>query len=291
MCAVLAVAAIALGRPGIARSAEEPALPEAIVQQPRAFGYVLGDIITQRALLQRQGAPFDLARMPATQRVGIWLERRAAHIEPDADGRRWLIVEYQLINAPRILTTITVPPLLLESKQRDVKLLVPEWAISVSPLTPQSAFDASGLGKLRPDRQAKLIDTAPMQRQLWIWLIALAATLAAWGLWTQWRNRLAILNQPFARAWHEMQRLDAASPQAWQALHRAFDRTAGRVMHMESLPLLFERAPHLQPLRAPIEQFFAASSERFFGTGTQDATVSTRSLCDLLRRAERQHER
>lgn len=285
-----ALVALALCRPGIALSTQEPALPEAKVQQPRAFGYVLGDVITQRVLLESAGAPFQLAKMPGTQRVGIWLERRAPRVESAADGKHWLIVEYQLINAPRILTTITVPPLLLESS--NAKLVVPEWSVSVSPLTPQSsAFDTSGMGELRPDRPAALIETAPIERQVWIWFLALAATAAAWIGWTMWRDRLAALNQPFARAWHEMRRLDSASPQAWQTLHRAFDRTAGRVMHAETLPLLFDEAPHLQPLRTQIEGFFAASSERFFGAGTHSATVSIHALCDELQRTERRHER
>jgi mxaA protein len=291
LCATVAFSAIAIGWPALVLSAEPPALPEARVEQPRAFGYVLGDVITQRVLLEREGAPFDLAKLPAAQRVGIWLERRAARTETAADGKRWLIVEYQLVNAPRILTTISVPPLLLDSNQRDVKLLVPEWLVSVSPLTPQTAFDADGLGPLRPDKQATLIATAPIKRQLWIWFVALAATLAAWAAWTQWRNKLAALNQPFARALHEIARLDPASPQAWQSLHRAFDRTAGRVMHVQILPLLFERAPHLQPLRTRIEEFFVASSERFFGSGTPSAAVSLRALCEDLRRIERQYER
>lgn len=252
---------------------------------------MLGDVITQRVLLTSKTRPFELAKMPASQRVGMWLERRASRVESAADGARWLIVEYQVINAPRIVTTITVPPLLLESPQPDTKLLVPEWSVSVSPLTPSTAFDKAGLGKLRPDRQAALVETATIKRHVWIWLLALAATAAAWIGWTLWRNRLAALNQPFARAWYEMRKLDEASPHAWQTLHRAFDRTAGRVMHTDALPLLFEQAPYLQPLRARIEEFFAASSERFFGAGTQTAGVSVRSLCADLQRVERQHER
>jgi len=286
-----ALLALALCGPGIALATDDPALSAATVEQPRAFGYVLGDVITQRVLLESAGAPFELAKLPGTQRVGIWLERRAARVESAADNKRWLIVQYQLINAPRILTTINVPPLLLESSDKG-KLLVPEWPVSVNPLTPQSsAFDTAGMGELRPDRPAALIETAPIKRQVWSWFLALAATLAAWAGWTLWRNHLAALNQPFARAWYEMRRLDGASPQAWQTLHRAFDRTAGRVMHSETLQLLFDEAPHLQPLRGRIEEFFAASSERFFGAGTQSTSVSIHALCDELQRMERQHER
>jgi mxaA protein len=186
-----ALMALTLCGPGIAVSTEEPSLPEAKVQQPRAFGYVLGDVIAQRVLLESAGAAFQLAKMPGTQRVGIWLERRAARVEAAADGKRWLIVEYQLINVPRILTTITVPPLLLESSG-NTRLLVPDWSVSVNPLTPQStAFDTAGMGELRPDRPAALIATAPIKRQVWIWFLALAATAAAWIGWTMWRNRLA----------------------------------------------------------------------------------------------------
>ncbi|HEY4369116.1 MAG TPA: hypothetical protein VGN07_17915 [Steroidobacteraceae bacterium] len=264
---------------------------QAVVQQPRSFGYVLGDVFTQRVLLQLGDAPFEPATLPRTQRVGLWLERRASRIESAADGQRWLNVEYQLINAPHSLTTISLPPWELASKQSKVKLAIPEWPISVSALTPRSAFDAGGLGELRPDRQAAVIASAPIRRQLLLWAIALVVTLAAWLAWTKWRDRLSASNQPFGRAWHEIQHLDAETLQAWQALHRAFDRTAGRVMHAQTLPALFERAPHLQPLRAQIERFFAASSERFFGSGAPDAEVSIRSLCDELRRLERRHER
>jgi mxaA protein len=116
-------------------------------------------------------------------------------------------------------------------------------------------------------------------------------SLGAWVAWTKWRDHLAAANQPFARAWYEIRNHADAAPQAWQALHRAFDRTAGQVMHTQTLPVLFQQAPHLQPLHAQIERFFAASSERFFGAGKTDASVSVRSLCEELRRVERRHER
>jgi len=264
---------------------------EAVVQQPRAFGHVLGDVFTQRVLLQLAGAPFEPAMLPRNERVGVWLERRASRIETAADGRRWLAVDYQLINAPHALTTVTLSAWELVSKRGGTRLMVPELAISMSALTPVTAFDADGLGELRPDRPASVIASAPIRRQVRLWSIALVATLMAWFAWTKWRDRRAASNQPFARAWHEMRRLDESTPQAWQALHRAFDRTAGRVMHAETLPLLFQRASHLQPLRERIERFFATSSERFFGSAAPDATISIRSLCDELRRLERRHER
>jgi mxaA protein len=80
-------------------------------------------------------------------------------------------------------------------------------------------------------------------------------------------------------------------PGAWQALHRAFDRTAGRVIQSATLPVLFERAPQLAPARAQIETFFAQSNLLFFGSVTTSDTSLPRALCADLLRIERRHER
>jgi hypothetical protein len=53
---------------------------------------------------------------------------------------------------------------------------------------------------------------------------------------------------------------------------------------------LFERAPHLKPLRAGIEQFFEQSRDRFFGSKASQHSLSVRALCTELRRIERSHQ-
>jgi len=89
----------------------------------------------------------------------------------------------------------------------------------------------------------------------------------------------------------EMRNFDDNAPEAWHALHRAFDGTAGRTVRPETLPTLFQRAPQLQPCRAPIEQFFAQSAMRFFAGQATSGTVSVHALCRDLRRIEKRHER
>jgi mxaA protein len=266
-------------------SAPAAAAPPAQVIQPRAFGYVLGDLLTQRILLR----DFEPAQLPPSRRVGVWFERRGAKIESSSDGRRWLAVEYQVINAPQALTIVNLPPWELESKSGQAKLSIPEWPISISPLTPQNAFAKENLSELRPDRPAPVIAMAPIRRQLVLWSAALLATLAAWFAWLKWRDYQDAANQPFARALREIHRLEDSAPQAWQALHRAFDRTADRVIQRETLASLFTRAPQLLPLRSDIERFFRQSSERFFGTGLQDEPISVRALCAELRRLEKRY--
>jgi mxaA protein len=74
-------------------------------------------------------------------------------------------------------------------------------------------------------------------------------------------------------------------------MHQAFDRTAGRVVQAATLPVLFQAASHLDPVRSRVEAFFAQSRELFFGAGLPEHPISVRDLCGELRRIERRHER
>jgi mxaA protein len=85
-------------------------------------------------------------------------------------------------------------------------------------------------------------------------------------------------------------RVISSRPEAWQALHRAFDRTAERSLQPTSLPRLFERAPQYTPLRADIERFYAQSAALFFGDGKPADALPLRSLARRLRDIERRHE-
>lgn len=268
---------------------------EATVEQPRAFGHVIGDLLTQRVLLERGGREVQPQGLPTPGLVGRWLERRSARLKRDDDGRRWLVVEYQLVNAPQALATVQLPRWELPLAGGAGVLQVAEWPLSVAPLTPRHAFAAGALATLRPDLPPPVADTQAIERRIGLLCAALALVLAAWLAWWLWRNRTEAARLPFARARQELRALrddDAATP-AWQAMHRAFDRAAGQVVQGSSLPRLFERAPHLQALRGPIEAFYAQSAARFYGDATvpEPDPLSLQALCAQLCRAERRHAR
>jgi mxaA protein len=294
--AISAIATILVAIGATPASAQPPAEgnaappPNATVQQPRPFGHVVGDVLTQRVLLQFDGRSFEAAALPSAARLGVWLERRTPRIEASPDGRRWLTVEYQVINAPQALTTVSLPAWELESGSGGMALRIAAWPISIASLTPRDVFAKGELTDLRPDRPAPIIPVEPIRREIEIWCAALVATLAAWFGWFRWRDWRARSTQPFARALREIRRADDTAPEAWLALHRAFDRTAGRVLQSTTLAALFQRAPHFAPLRARVEQFFEQSDERFFGQGLPGAPLSVRKLCSELRRVEKRHE-
>jgi mxaA protein len=273
-------------------AAAPTALP-AIVQQPRPFGYVLGDTLAQRILLQSGGRNFDPAALPPVERAGLWFARRSSRIELAEDGRRWLVIDYQLINAPQALMTVNLPSVTLKSKTGNDALAVAEWPISIAPLTPRAAFAKGGLQELRPDHPAPTLPTRALRRQLEIWSVAFALTVMIWLAWWLVRSLRATASQPFARALRAILRSGDDNEAAWLALHRAFDATAGRALQLSTLPALFKQAPQFEPQRPAIEQFYAESSLRFFGAGksTPSAARSLRTLCATLRRIEKQHER
>jgi mxaA protein len=272
--------------------------PAPVVQQPRPFGYVLGDTLAQRILLESQGHNFDPAALPPAERAGLWFARRSARIEPAEDGHRWLVIDYQLINAPQALMTVSLPSITLKSKVSNSALSVPAWPVSIAPLTPRAAFAQGGLQELRPDHPAPTLPTRALRRQLEIWSGAFALAVVLWLAWWLARSLRAAANQPFARALRAIRRSGDDSAAAWLALHRAFDATAGRALQLSTLPALFKQAPHFAPQRTAIEQFYTESSQHFFGVGTNrppetwsGGACSLRDLCTTLRRIEKQHER
>lgn len=260
----------------------------ATVEQPRSFGHVLGDVLTQRVLLERPAAG---PALPAA-RIDLWLERRAPRTETDAQGRRWLAIDYQVVNAPRALTAIALPALSIATAGGP-PLTLPAWPVSIGPLTPEQPFGQGELQPLRPDRPVVPLAVAGIERQLKLALLALLAVLLAWAGWWAWRNRREARQLPFARAWRELQRLDdPTGPQAWRALHRALNASAGRVVQGAGLPRLLAEAPYLQPLQAPLEDFYRESTRRFFAVdGAAAATdYPLKPLARALRDAEqRQH--
>ena len=282
---MIAAPRIACAMAGILVATGAYAATTAVVEQPRPFGYVVGDVMTQRVLLESGGLELAPAVLPKAERVNVWLERRAARIESLPDGHRWLALDYQVINAPQSLTTVNLPAFELQGAPDGATLSIDAWPISVNALT------SGGSIELRPDRPAPAVATAPIRRQIAIWSSAFLLALAAWLGWLAWRNWRAAASRPFAHALHEMRHLDGGAPKAWRALHRAFDQTAGRAVQTATLPALFERVPQLRALRPEIERFFAQSRELFFGDGLPADRMSVRSLCAQLRRIERRIER
>ncbi len=261
------------------------------VQNPRPYGYLVGDTLVQRVQLTVDGKPVDLPELPRKDRYGVWIARRASSIERAADGTRWLVLEYQIINASKDVDVVALPKLKLLTTTRDVFIEVADWPISVGAITASQVRNQGGLMPLQADRPAPVIATAPIRYQLKLALIGLVASLALWAGWWRFREWRASEKLPFARAKRQLGFITEDSDEAWRLLHQAFDASAGRVIQPATLGQLFQARPEFEAARGAIERFYAESAARFFGGKPAAGGLSPRALCAELRAIERAHER
>ncbi|MBV9913916.1 MAG: hypothetical protein JOZ93_15150 [Sinobacteraceae bacterium] len=258
----------------------------AIIEEPRAFGYVLGDLLVQRIGLQLEGRAFTPESLPPVEKSGNWLTRREVQVESSSDGRHWLRIVYQLINAPQQLMTISLPALRLTGTGHSGVLSVPEWPVSIAPLTPREVFHQGALQALRPDRIVPAPDPGAPWHRLQYWSLALAAVMLVWLSFEAARFLRRDQQRPFAEAARRIRLHGEDSPAAWLAMHQAFDRVAGRSVQLQNLEMLFAAAGYLQPQRAAIARFYNASNARFFA-GAEPQPMGLRELCALLRQIEK----
>lgn len=251
----------------------------ALVEPPRWYGHFIGDVLQQRiALRDAAGQAVPLAALPEPARVDAWLERRAPRLEAG-----WLVLEYQIVNSPPQARRVSLPALRLSGTDRRV-IEVPAWPLSIAPLAVDDPAAPAPLQPLRPPPGQD--EQAPLQA-LRHSALALGAVLLAWVMLAAfWRWRDAA-TQPFARARREVHRVPAGAPEAWRALHRAFEHWAGRSLHRGQLGTLFEAAPWLGAQRSQIDRFYADSALLFYGGTPPGDPALPRQLSRQLARLER----
>ena len=261
------------------------AIAGASVEQPRPFGHFLGDLLPQR--IELGDAANDPPYLPPADRVATWFERRAARIEVAADGRRWLVIDYQIINAPATLARVVLPGLTVTMKDKSLRRAL-DWPLTLSPMTMADTANTEDPG-LQADRAIASLPTDVTRRRLWGCAALLTVTVGGWLLWLLWCNRRDAATLPFATAWRTLRRrgADGSADEEWIALHRALNATAGRVLHAESLPGFLREQPALQLLGPDLEEFFRQSNQRFFSTAPAVTPLSLLELCRKLRRLER----
>lgn len=287
-----AVLCAALGATGAATA---QALPDAVPDLPRAYGYSVGDVVQRRVQLQLPpGWALDLAALPRTRRPAQALELRSARVEGAL-----LLLDYQVFLAPTEVRTLEMPPLLLRftgpaagGEAAAVKeVRVDAWPLTVAPLVPVDVSPREGLGAMRPDVPAGPIDTAPRQRRLLGYALVLAAlglALAHLHLGLPWWGRR---QRPFAQAWRRLRSWpDMASAgqarAAMKLVHGALNGSAGRVLFAGGVAEFVARQPRFAPLQPALAEFFARSQAEFFAAAPAAATAATVAAADTSATAD-----
>jgi mxaA protein len=284
--AVLALSAIALPYSTAQgqTAAQQPVITVS-VRQPRAFGHVIGDELEQRiSLLAPAGFALDLRSLPRPGRTGLWLELAPPRLTTDRAGdatRYRLVLDYRIINAPEQVRTVELPELdlLFGPRGGQVSASIDEWPITIAPITPTFVLARAGLQQMQPDAGPAMPDAGRYGWLTLLWAAALVALLAGRALRRRGIPWLRQGTRPFAHAARDIAKLARLPPdrstyrRALQRLHRAFDVAAGHAIFGERLAPLFAARAELLPLRAEIEQFYAASQREFFGLRADPPSV------------------
>ena len=288
--AAVALLVVALGR----GAAAAPGTLSASIDEPRAFGYTVGDVVSRRIALQvPDGLKLDEDSLPRAGARGRALELQRVVLHKSLVGvPDGLQLDYQVFLAPRELRVLEMPPIELrfEGSPRPQTLRIDVWPVTVAPLAPLEPSPREGLGEMRPDREPPRIDTAAARVRLAVEggaMLLLLGYLANVYLVLPWS---AQRRRPFGRAWKTLSALparpDAAQRRAaFERVHVALNETAGEVLFEPGLDYFIAQRPRFASLRDELARFFAASRAEFFaGGGNDDDAVDARWLLVFCRR-------
>ncbi len=259
------------------------------IQQPRTFGYQIGDKFHRTIELQLR-APYRLARksLPTAGRLTEWLASETPEVVEHtvAQATRYHIdLTYQVVNISPDETDIAVPHLdLLYSDGREtLKALVPATRITVTVLR-------------RSDQQTLQPDQVPLPIVTRRWPLALYGSIVMVALsglaWLQWGLPSRSHARPFRVACRQLRQLrgrewdEDSYHKALQAIHEAFNATAGKTLFADRLTAFFAEHRKFAALQRPISDFFMHSRQFFFNADGA-APALYYSQAELLAFAER----
>ena len=260
---------------------------------PRPFGYVIGDTIEHRvSLVLDPGLELDPDSIPEPGRASRWLTLNESVLEnDDRDGttHHAIRLRYQIVNAAQSVIGAGTPPLSLRilGPEGDLPVVIPSWGFTFGPVVAPEDRIAGRLPSLRPALPPPPFETdARAVRAAALGLLALA--LIALIVRERLAGRFAAPSgRHFDRAWRRLRRRSGGSipPGAFTValveVHAAFNATAGRAVFEHDLARFFVEHPRFEPVRTPIEAFFADSGKLLYGC-SEDAPDGIRRL-DRLR--------
>ena len=276
-------------------SGDAAAAPDVLTarsDEPRAFGYTVGDVVSRRIALQvPAGLKLDEDSLPRAGARGRALELQRVVLHKSLGGvPDGLQLDYQVFLAPRELRVLEMPPIELRfgGAPRAQTLRIDAWPVTVGPLAPVEAATREGLGEMRPDREPPRIDTTPARMRLMLeggaalLLLAYLADVYVVLPWSAQRRR------PFGSACRALSALpaqpDAARRRAaFERVHAALNETAGEVLFEPGVERFVALRPRFAPVRDDLVRFFAQSRVMFFA-GRSDDAVDAQWLVAFCRR-------
>jgi mxaA protein len=258
------------------------------LQTPRPFGYLIGDEIRHRVIVEtRKDMSLNPNSVPKQGEVNRWLNLNDVKIVTDGEtGDTVIDLVYQVFYAPNEVKMLSVPGFILQFNQagKSVEQVVPAWNFTLSPIKELAVRkDQDGLNYMRPDA---LPLPLPTQEQ-WLGIyasLALALFTAGYpaylyGYFPAWPKR-----RIFKRAADELSRLSERELERGLAvIHHALNTLNGRPLFKHRLSEFYQAHPEYRSAAEAMAWFFKFSNQVLFA-GKQDFNPEDwRKLNDLCR--------
>ncbi len=260
---------------------------QAATEEPRAFGYQVGDVVQRRITVEvPEGLALDENSLPRPGARGTALELRALR----RSGNE-IELDYQIFLSPAEARTLEMPSFTLryEGVPRAQELRIESWPVTVAPLVQVEVSPRMGLGELQPDMAPPLFDTQARGWRLLAYaalLAALSAYLAFVYLGLPWWGAQ---RRPFALAWRQVNRNGVEWREACRRVHAALNQSAGEVLFENGVDRFTARQRAFAPVKEDIVRFLRLSQREFFEGGARDADDAAWliAFCKRCRDAER----
>jgi mxaA protein len=262
------------------------------VETPRPFGYVNGDEIPQRIVIEtRSGITLQTGSLPAKGQINRWLNLNQVTVKQS--GQRYQIdLLYQVFYAPLEVKSLTLPGFTVQLSQgeKNISQNVPAWTFTLSPLRELIARQSEQGEYMRPDSPPPLLANTQALYGLAASLsvaVLIAAYLAyLYGCFPGMSRRTV-----FKRALRKLAGLSEADmEQALTVVHHALNSLNGQPLFLNRLGEFYRRNAEYLQINAQLAWFFNYSNRYFFSDGmiavAQDLQ-QLKELCEQCRKIER----
>ncbi len=257
------------------------------VQTPRPFGYVIGDEITQRILVEvRQGLELQYSSLPAKGSINRWLNLNKVKINKtkDSEGIHYQIdLTYQIFYAPLEVKMLDLPGFTLQFRQfgNTVTKEVPVWYFTTAPLRELVIRRDKGIEYMRPDQPAPFIDNASVTTRL-ILFLTIACSMAAYLAWLYGLLSFLPKYQIFKKPTQQLTKLTEGDEEKMLTIfHRALNRLNGKPFFKHHSHSFYQQFPRYKQLQGELDWFFDYSNDYFFGSRTEPDKNSSHRIQQL----------
>lgn len=255
--------------PYLVHAADAPAVT---MNEPRAFGYFVGDLLHRTAeIAVAPGEEFVAASLPQPGQLAYWLElSKVTPSQQTQGGQRHLTLtlEYQLFYVPIDTRKVKIPATNIELKGAEGTRIVtiPAFTFLISPIReiyPEKSGETTATF-LKDDARAQRLKTGTVRTAILASALTSALALALLAFHRAWWPFHARPRRPFTEAQRTVTDHRQSYGIALLALHRAFDRAHGERLLAADLDQFLAQRPEQSGNRAASQRFFSASQTFFF---------------------------